>query len=114
MIGTIILCCWIGMGIIGFSLYCSNPESRPKKKYLYLLAFCSHCCFGIISLFYGYVCLTTKENKKDFRVERDPKTKKIKLSEDTKQLIKDYKQNYEKTYDKKFLEDNLYREDWPI
>lgn len=49
---------WIAMGIIGFCMYCSNKNTRPKKWYLLCIAFCTHCSFGLIGLFYGYFCFS--------------------------------------------------------
>ncbi len=54
---------WIILGIIGFFLYCSNGNTRPKKMSLLCAAFCTHTIFGPISLFYGYFCFIGRKLK---------------------------------------------------
>lgn len=54
---------WPLLGIIGFVMYCSNKNTRPKKWYLLCVAFCTHSFFGPIALFYGYFCFSGRKNK---------------------------------------------------
>ena len=53
---------WILLGISGFILYCLNSNTRPKKIGLLFVAFCTHTFFGLIGLFYGYVCFSGRNN----------------------------------------------------
>ena len=55
---------WFSLGIMGFILYCLNQNIRPKKKYLLMVAFCTHTFFGLLGLFYGYVCFSSRNNIK--------------------------------------------------
>jgi len=55
-----LICIWPFCGLIGFSLYMTNKDSRPTKFYLIPLAFVIHLCMGFISLFYGYVCYSSR------------------------------------------------------
>jgi len=55
---------WHILGIIGFVLYCLNGNTRPKKLKLLAIAFCTHTIFGLIGLFYGYVCFSGRKNIK--------------------------------------------------
>ncbi len=51
---------WIGwhlLGFVGFILYCMNSNTRPKKRLL-IIPFCTHTFFGLLGLFYGYVCFS--------------------------------------------------------
>ena len=54
---------WHILGIIGFMLYCMNKNTRPKKKGLLAVAFFTHTFFGLIGLFYGYVCFLGRKIK---------------------------------------------------
>jgi hypothetical protein len=58
-----LLLLWPILGILGFALYCSNPNTRPKKWYLLMIAFCTHTFFGLIGLFYGFVCFSGRKYK---------------------------------------------------
>jgi hypothetical protein len=58
-----ILIVWVLMGIIGYALYLSNPNTRPKKFFLCCIAFSIHCCMGFIALLYGYICFSNRKNK---------------------------------------------------
>ena len=57
-----LLILWFIMGIIGFFLYCSNKKIRPKKISLLVASFLTHLIFGLISLFYGFVCFSGRNN----------------------------------------------------
>lgn len=56
--------CHLALGIIGFSLYMTNKDSRPKKKLLIPIALIPHLCFGIISVLYGFICFTTRKKER--------------------------------------------------
>ena len=60
---TIVWIIWHILGVIGFILYCSNSNIRPKKKGLLAIAFWTHTFFGLIGLFYGYVCFSGRNKK---------------------------------------------------
>jgi len=53
---------WVLLGFIGYCLYLSNKETRPKKIYLLPVALMTHLCFGVIGLLYGYVCFSSRNN----------------------------------------------------
>ena len=59
----IFLTLWFLSGIIGYILYCLNGDTRPKKIGYLIVAFCTHTFFGLIGLFYGYVCFSSRKNK---------------------------------------------------
>lgn len=54
---------WPALGMIGFAMYCSNSNTRPKKLYLLFAALFTHLCFGLIALFYGYFCFSGRKLK---------------------------------------------------
>jgi len=54
---------WFILGIIGYILYCCNKNTRPKKIPLLMVAFCTHTTFGLIGLFYGYLCFSNRHVK---------------------------------------------------
>lgn len=54
---------WPLFGIIGFALYCSNGNTRPKKWYLLCGAFCTHTLFGFIGLMYGLICFAGRHKR---------------------------------------------------
>ena len=53
---------WMILGLIGFLLYCGNKNVKPKKTKFLMLALFTHTCMGLIGLFYGYVCYSTRNN----------------------------------------------------
>jgi len=53
---------WHVIGFFGFILYCQNKNTRPKKIGLLMVAFLTHTFFGLIGLFYGYVCFSGRNN----------------------------------------------------
>ncbi len=57
----ILLILWFILGIVGFFLYCSNKKIRPKKISLLFAAFCTHFIFGLLGLFYGFVCFSGRK-----------------------------------------------------
>jgi len=59
---TAIWIIWHLLGVIGFVLYCMNPNIRPKKIHLLLVAFCTHAIFVLMGLFYGSVCFAGRKN----------------------------------------------------
>jgi hypothetical protein len=54
---------WCLLGISGYVMYCMNEQSRPKKMGYLVVAFCTHTFFGLLGLFYGYVCFSSRKNK---------------------------------------------------
>lgn len=54
---------WMLLGLIGFLLYCRNKNVKPKSQKLLLVALTTHTVFGLIGLFYGYVCFSTRNNQ---------------------------------------------------
>lgn len=54
---------WALMGLVGYVLYMSNKNTRPKTTFLCLLTLVTHTFFGPIGLLYGYICFSNRKNK---------------------------------------------------
>ena len=54
---------WGLLGFVGYVMYLSNPNTRPQKVFLYPIALFTHCFFGLIGLFYGYICFSSRKNE---------------------------------------------------
>lgn len=60
MMLKVILIVWLVCGLIGYLLYFSNKHTRPELLRFKVLALFTHLLFGPISIFYGYVCFSSR------------------------------------------------------